>query len=93
MPGWHLSMFPVPPQTNPLSALLWLNGRPVGRVAVGGYGGSPALAMDGTEAEGAESAARNACHDARDDRGSAEYRMDVAATLAARCLASFKPSS
>ena len=34
-----------------------------------------------------EAAARNAFHDATDDWGSADYRMDVAATLATRCLA------
>jgi CO/xanthine dehydrogenase FAD-binding subunit len=55
---------------------------------LGGYGKSPLLAMDGTEAEGIETAARNAFHEATDDYGSAEYRMDVAATLAKRCLAS-----
>jgi CO/xanthine dehydrogenase FAD-binding subunit len=42
--------------------------------------------MDGTEADGIESAARNACQEAADDFGSAEYRMDVASTLAKRCL-------
>jgi CO/xanthine dehydrogenase FAD-binding subunit len=42
--------------------------------------------MDGTEAEGLESAAKNACHEAADEWASAEYRMDVAATLAKRCL-------
>ena len=62
----------------------WPSGRT--RVAVGGFGAAPRLAMDGTEAEGLEAAARNACHDASDDWGSADYRMDVAATLATRCL-------
>ena len=47
---------------------------------------SPSLAMDGTEAEGLETAARNACHESGDDFASAEYRMEVAAALAARCL-------
>ncbi|MBI5934586.1 MAG: FAD binding domain-containing protein [Chloroflexi bacterium] len=56
------------------------------RLAVGGWGKSPSLAMDGTEAEGLESAAQNACHEATDDWASAEYRMDVASTLAKRCL-------
>lgn len=56
------------------------------RLAVGGWGKSPSLAMDGTEAEGVEAAARNACHEATDEWGSAEYRMDVASTLAKRCL-------
>jgi CO/xanthine dehydrogenase FAD-binding subunit len=44
--------------------------------------------MDGAEAEGLETAARNAFHEASDDYASAEYRMDVAATLAKRCLES-----
>jgi hypothetical protein len=42
--------------------------------------------MDGTEAEGIDTAARNTFHEATDEWGSAEYRMDVAATLARRCL-------
>ena len=63
----------------------WPSGRT--RMAIGGFGAAPRLAMDGTEAEGLEAAARNACHDASDEWGSAEYRMDVAATLAKRCLA------
>lgn len=66
----------------------WNSGRT--RMAVGGFGKSPFLAMDGTEAEGVESAARNACHEAADEWASAEYRMDAAATLAKRCIASLK---
>lgn len=62
----------------------WNSGRT--RLAVGGYGKSPTLAMDGTEAEGLETAARNAFHEGTDEWASAEYRMDVAATLAKRCL-------
>ena len=62
----------------------WNSGRT--RLAVGGYGKSPILAMDGTEAHGLETAARNAFHEATDEWASAEYRMDVAATLAARSL-------
>ena len=60
------------------------------RLAVGGWGKSPSLAMDGTEAEGLESAARNACHEATDEWASAEYRMDAASTLAERCLDNLK---
>jgi CO/xanthine dehydrogenase FAD-binding subunit len=56
------------------------------RLAIGGWGKSPTLATDGTEAEGLETAAKNACHEAMDDFASAEYRMDVASTLAKRCL-------
>jgi CO/xanthine dehydrogenase FAD-binding subunit len=62
----------------------WNAGRT--RLALGGYGKIPVLAMDGTEPEGIESAARNAFHEATDEWASAEYRMDVAATLAKRCL-------
>jgi CO/xanthine dehydrogenase FAD-binding subunit len=62
----------------------WASGRT--RMAVGGYGMSPMLAMDGTESEGADTAARNAFHEATDEYASAEYRMDVASTLAKRCL-------
>jgi CO/xanthine dehydrogenase FAD-binding subunit len=62
----------------------WSSGRT--RLALGGYGKTPVLAMDGTEAKGLESAARNAYHEANDEWASAEYRMDVAATLAKRCL-------
>ncbi len=78
----------------------WSSGRM--RMAVGGYGKSPMLAMDGTEisspagremsvgqGEGLVTAARNAFHEATDDFGSAEYRMDVAGTLAKRCVESF----
>ncbi len=63
----------------------WPSGRT--RVAAGGHGAAPRLAMDGTEAQGLEAAARNAFHDATDEWGAADYRMDVAATLATRCLA------
>lgn len=62
----------------------WNSGRT--RLALGGYGKSPLLAMDGTEAEGLEAAASNAYHEANDEWASAEYRMDVAAVLAKRCL-------
>jgi putative selenate reductase FAD-binding subunit len=62
----------------------WNSGRT--RLALGGYGKAPMLAMDGTEAAGVETAARNAFHEAADEYGSAEYRMDAAATLAKRCL-------
>jgi putative selenate reductase FAD-binding subunit len=62
----------------------WNSGRT--RLTLGGYGKSPMLAMDGTEAEGLDAAARNAYHEANDEWASAEYRMDVAAVLAKRCL-------
>jgi len=72
----------------------WNSGRT--RLSLGGYGKSPMLAMDGTEAEGTssmdfilravETAARNAFHEATDEWASAEYRADIAGTLSKRCL-------
>lgn len=62
----------------------WNSGR--ARLALCGYGATPLLAMDGTEANGLEEAAMNAYHEADDEWASADYRMDVAATLAKRCL-------
>jgi CO/xanthine dehydrogenase FAD-binding subunit len=66
----------------------WSSGRT--RLVLGGYGKASLLAMDGTESEGLEKAARNAFHEATDEWASAEYRMDVAATLARRCLENLK---
>jgi len=62
----------------------WTSGRT--RAVVGGWGSAPLLAMDGPEAGGVEEAVRNACHEASDAWGSANYRMDVSAVLARRCL-------
>ena len=64
----------------------WNSGR--ARFTLGGYGKTPLLAMDGTEAQGIDDAARNAYHEATDEWASAEYRMDAASTLAKRCLES-----
>ena len=58
------------------------------RVALGGFGIAPLLAMDGPEPEGAEAAARDAYHEAGDQWASAEYRSDVASILVKRCLES-----
>lgn len=66
----------------------WDSGRT--RLALGGYGKKPLLAMDGTESEGLEAAARNTFHESMDAWTSAEYRMDAAATLAVRCLQAAK---
>ncbi len=62
----------------------WSSGRT--RLVLGGWGSTPTLAMDGNEAGGIETAARNAAHDSGDIWASAEYRMDAAAVLARRCL-------
>lgn len=70
----------------------WGSGRT--RVAVGGYGKSPMLSMDGASSAddllpSAQTAVRNSFHEATDPWGSAEYRMDVAATLVKRALTGF----
>jgi len=62
----------------------WPSGRT--RLALGGWGKSPLLAMDGNEPGGAEEAARNAFAEAGDEWASAEYRSEVAAVLARRCV-------
>jgi CO/xanthine dehydrogenase FAD-binding subunit len=74
----------------------WPSGRT--RLVIGGWGASPSVAMDGklssspagrgNEGEGLFAAARNAAHDAADEWASAEYRREVAVTLAKRCYAS-----
>jgi CO/xanthine dehydrogenase FAD-binding subunit len=62
----------------------WPSGRT--RLALGGYGDSPLLVLDGTEPDGAEIAARSAYSQASDEWASAEYRSDIAATLSLRCI-------
>ncbi len=62
----------------------WPSGRT--RLALGGWGISPTLAMDGNEPGDVEAAARNAFAEAGDEWASAEYRREVAAVLAERCL-------
>jgi len=66
----------------------WMTGRT--RIAVGGWGTSPALAMDGPEASGYDAAVYNACYHANDERASAEYRKEIAMALARRCLATIE---
>jgi aerobic carbon-monoxide dehydrogenase medium subunit len=62
----------------------WPSGRT--RLVVGGWNSSPTLAMDGNGISGLEQSARNAAHEASDEWASAEYRRDIAAVLARRCL-------
>ena len=62
----------------------WPSGRM--RLVIGGWGKSPTLAMDGKEESAAETAARNAAHDANDEWASAEYRSESAGVLTKRCL-------
>lgn len=70
------------------SVAQWNSGRT--RLALGGYGKTPLLGMDGAEDGGIETAARIAYHEAGDEWASAEYRAEMAAVLSKRCLESIK---
>jgi CO/xanthine dehydrogenase FAD-binding subunit len=73
------------------AAARWPSGRV--RVALGGYGPAPALALDGSEppeADAAAEAAADAYSDAADEWASAAYRQEVAAVLVRRCLAALR---
>ena len=63
---------------------IWPSGRT--RVALGGHGLAPILAMDGPEPDGAIVAAQEAYRYSEDEWGSAAYRMDVAGRLVERLL-------
>jgi CO/xanthine dehydrogenase FAD-binding subunit len=62
----------------------WESGRT--RVALGGWGSSPLLVLDGPDGDGIEAAARNAYSTAGDEWASAEYRQAMAAVLSKRCF-------
>jgi CO/xanthine dehydrogenase FAD-binding subunit len=61
----------------------WASGRT--RIALGGWGETPVLGMDGPNADGIEIAAQNAYSHAEDAWASAKYRQEMAAVLAVRC--------
>ena len=63
---------------------LWPSGRT--RIALGGFGSAPVLAMDGPEKDGMEAAARNAYSNAGDQWASDEYRREMAELLVRRCF-------
>lgn len=67
-----------------VAAAAWHSGRT--RVALGGFGAAPRLAFDGSEAAGAEIAARSAYELAGDEWASAEYRSEIAAKLTVRAI-------
>jgi CO/xanthine dehydrogenase FAD-binding subunit len=66
----------------------WPSGRT--RVALAGYGTAPFLAMDGPEAAGAETAAREAFSNAGDAWADAAYRAEMAELLTRRALQSLE---
>lgn len=65
---------------------IWPSGRV--RMALGGYGNAPTLALDGNEPGGIQPAAQSAYSRAGDDWASAEYRREIASVLANRCFES-----
>ncbi len=69
----------------------WPSGR--ARVALGGHGAAPILAMDGPEAAGGELAARATYKQAGDEWAGADFRSDVAAQLTRRLVASLGRTS
>ncbi len=67
----------------------WSSGRT--RVVLGGTGAQPVMAMDGKyDEDQAQAAVENALFSSDDEWASAAYRIDVARTLARRCLAAFE---
>jgi CO/xanthine dehydrogenase FAD-binding subunit len=56
------------------------------RLALGGWGPIPVLAMDGPDSDGIEIAGKNAYNIAEDEWASAEYRQEMASILSKRCL-------
>ncbi len=75
------------PEDQPLVCVaigIWPSGRT--RVALGGTGDSPILAMDGPEAGGADAAVENAFMNATDAFASGEYRSHAAKVIVNRLL-------
>ncbi len=67
-----------------VAAAQWGSGRT--RIALGGYGDSAIIAMDGPEDRGVDVASRDAYYEADDQWATALYRREVASKLALRCL-------
>ena len=67
-----------------VAAAQWGSGRT--RIALGGYGRTPIIAMDGPEDRGVDVASRDAYTEADDQWATGLYRREVAARLALRCL-------
>ncbi|KPL06393.1 hypothetical protein AMJ86_08610 [bacterium SM23_57] len=66
------------------SVAQWPSGRT--RVALGGLGPSPVLAMDGPDPSGAELASRSVFEEAVDHWAGSDYRSEIAGILVKRCL-------
>jgi CO/xanthine dehydrogenase FAD-binding subunit len=66
----------------------WPSGRT--RLAVGGFGAAPVLALDGRDASGLTEALENALTNASDQWASAEYRLDAGHALLTRAIAELR---
>jgi probable selenate reductase FAD-binding subunit len=76
------------PEDRPIVCVVvakWPSGRT--RVALGGAGPAPILAMDGPESAGADAAVENAFSQASDGFASGEYRSQAARVIVTRLLA------
>jgi CO/xanthine dehydrogenase FAD-binding subunit len=80
----YVSRTPADKPILSIAFALWPTGR--ARIAVGGFGAGPLLALDGKGVEGYEASIRNALHGSTDDWASSKYRMDTGVILAKRCL-------
>lgn len=67
-----------------LALAAWPAGRT--RLAVGGWGAAPALALDGLDSSGLEAALENALSEASDQWASAEYRIEAGKALLKRAI-------
>lgn len=67
-----------------VAAAQWGSGRT--RIALGGYGSEPIVAVDGPDDSGVDLASQDAYTAADDQWATALYRREVAAKLALRCL-------
>lgn len=88
-PQLQVEMVSRTPMDRPIlcaAVATWPSGRT--RVALGGHGPAPILAMDGPEAGGAMVAAQEAYRFSDDEWASAEYRMDVIGKLIQRMMES-----
>ncbi|HVP21854.1 MAG TPA: FAD binding domain-containing protein [Anaerolineaceae bacterium] len=75
------------PEDRPIvcvAVAVWPSGRT--RVALGGYGKAPVVAMDGPESAGADAAAENAYSQATDAFASGSYRSHAAKVMIRRLL-------
>jgi CO/xanthine dehydrogenase FAD-binding subunit len=68
----------------------WGSGRT--RVALGGFGNAAIIAMDGPDSSGVDLASRDAFYEAEDQWATAQYRREVAAILALRCMQHLEPA-